>query len=346
MPLNVALIGFGYAGRTFHAPLIHAVEGLALHTVVTSRPDEAGELAAGARLVATPEEAFADPAVDLVVIAAPNDRHAPLAIQALDAGKAVVVDKPFALDLAEARGVVEVAERTGRLLSVFHNRRWDADFLTLQALIAEGRLGRVARFESRFDRYRPEVRDRWREADVPGAGVWMDLGPHLVDQALRLFGPPRSVFARIGADRDGAKADDAFLAVLDYDRLTVTLGADMLSPAATPRLIVQGAEGGWVKHGLDAQEDAMKAGVRPGEAFEGRPWGTDPRPGRLTDAEETESQTTGVPGDYRAYYAGVRDALLGRGSNPVPPREALEVMAVIDAGRESARTGRAIALTI
>ncbi|WP_374274765.1 oxidoreductase [Brevundimonas sp.] len=346
MPVNVALIGFGYAGRTFHAPLIHAVEGLTLHTVVTSRPDEAGELAAGARLVATPEEAFADPAVDLVVIAAPNDRHAPLAIQALEAGKAVVVDKPFALDLAEARGVVEVAERTGRLLSVFHNRRWDADFLTLQALIAEGHLGRVARFESRFDRYRPEVRDRWREADVPGAGVWMDLGPHLIDQALRLFGPPRSVFAHIGADRDGAKADDAFLAVLDYDRLTVTLGADMLSLAGTPRLIVQGTGGGWIKHGLDAQEDAMKAGVRPGDAFEGRAWGADPRPGRLADAEGTESQTTGVGGDYRAYYAGVRDALLGSGPNPVPSAEALAVMAVIDAGRESARTGRAVAPVI
>lgn len=346
MPLNVALIGFGYAGRTFHAPLIHAVEGLALHTVVTSRPDEAGELAAGARLVATPEEAFADPAVDLVVIAAPNDRHAPLAIQALDAGKAVVVDKPFALDFSEARTVVDTAERTGRLLSVFHNRRWDADFLTLQALIAEGRLGRVTRFESRFDRYRPEVRDRWREADVPGAGVWMDLGPHLIDQALTLFGPPRSVFARIGADRDGARTDDAFLAVLGYDRLTVTLGADMLSPAATPRLIVQGTGGGWVKHGLDAQEDAMKAGVRPGEAFEGRYWGADPRFGRLSDAEGAESQTTGVAGDYRAYYAGVRDALLGRGPNPVPPDEALAVMAVIDAGRESARTGRAVAPVI
>ena len=132
--------------------------------------------------------------------------------------------------------------------------------------------------------------------------------------------------------------------MLDYDRLTVTLGADMLSPAATPRLIVQGTAGGWVKHGLDVQEDAMKAGVRPGEAFEGRPWGVDPRPGRLTDAGGTESQTAGFAGDYRAYYAAVRDALLGRGPNPVPPAEALAVMAIIDAGRESARTGRSISI--
>ncbi|RZJ28325.1 MAG: oxidoreductase, partial [Brevundimonas sp.] len=181
---NAALIGFGYAGQTFHAPLIAACPDLRLHTIVTSKPEAARAAWPEARAVADLETVLADPEIDLVVLATPNDLHAPQARAALEAGKAVVIDKPFALSLEEARGVADLARRRGLFLSVFHNRRWDADFLGLQQQIAAGALGPIRTFESHFDRFRPEVRDRWRERDGPGGGIWNDLGPHLIDQAL------------------------------------------------------------------------------------------------------------------------------------------------------------------
>lgn len=171
-PVGVALVGYGYAGKTFHAPLIAAAPGLNLHTIVSSQGDAVKTDWPETKIAADLDAALADPEVEMVVIAAPNALHAPLARQALEAGRAVVVDKPFTLTVAEARNLAALAEARGLLLSVFHNRRWDADFLTLQALIADGRLGRIVRFESHFDRFRPQVRDRWREADVPGAGIW------------------------------------------------------------------------------------------------------------------------------------------------------------------------------
>ena len=224
---NVALVGFGYAGQTFHAPLIAACPGLGLHTVVTSRPDEVAAACPGARAVPAFETVLADPEIDLVVLATPNALHAPQARAALEAGKAVVVDKPFALSPAEARAVADLARAKGLFLSVFHNRRWDADFLSLQQQIASGILGAVRTFESHFDRFRPEVRDRWRERDGPGGGIWNDLGPHLIDQALVLFGRPLGVSCDLAVLREGGQAVDWARAVLRYADKRVILHADM-----------------------------------------------------------------------------------------------------------------------
>lgn len=341
LPFNVALVGYGFVGKTFHGPLIAATPGLLLHTVVSSDPAKVHADHPGVKVVADLDAALADAEIDLVVIATPDPLHAPQAHAALDAGKAVVVDKPFAATLGQARALVDHAQRAGKLLSVFHNRRWDSDFLTLRALIADGALGEVVQYESHFDRFRPVVRDRWREK--PGAGGLLDLGPHLIDQALRLFGPPQAVQADLAVQKDGGQAPDYFHLVLRYPRLRVLLHASQMTIDSRLRLAVHGTKGSFVKQGLDQQENALKAGVVPGS----QGWGADPRPGTLTvaDGEGAASrEVEGVPGDYLAYYAAIRDALSGHGPNPVPPDEALAVMTLIDLAQRSAAEGRELAL--
>jgi predicted dehydrogenase len=332
MSLNVALVGYGYVGKTFHAPLIAATPGLVLHTVVSSKPDLVRADFPLARVQPDLAMALSERAIDLVVIATPNHMHAPQAHQALDAGKHVVVDKPFTLTVEEAESVIAHAAGANRLLSVFHNRRWDADFLTLQSLIAAGTLGQVRQFTSHYDRFRPTVRDRWRENDVPGAGTWYDLAPHLIDQALVLFGRPDSIQADIQLQRDGAKAPDYFHAVLSYPETRVILHSSCLVADNRFRLSAHGTRGSFIKYGLDRQEDALKAGRTPGD--EG--WGEDDGAVRLTVAGEDETthaeQLIMRAGDYRRFYMGVRDAIGGQGANPVPGEEALEVMKLIMQG--------------
>ncbi len=342
-PLNVALVGYGYVGKVFHAPLIAHTNGLRLHTVVSG---DAGKVHADfpdTRVVGDPPAAFGDDAIDLVVIAAPNDVHAPLAIAALDAGKHVVVDKPFTTTLQEARRVIDVAERNGRIASVFQNRRWDSDFLTLRKLIDDGTLGEVMELHSHFDRFRPQVPDRWRERAGAGTGLWFDLGPHLVDQALQLFGAPKAIGADIAVQREGAIVDDYFHVVLRYPRLRVVLHAGALVAARNPRFSVHGTRGSFTKHGLDTQESMLKTGIAPGSTG----WGRDPLPGTLTVVERDvprEMPVEPVPGDYGAYYATMRDAILGHGQPPVTTREALDVMRLLELGAASAREGRTLRL--
>jgi len=302
--------------------------------VVTSQTEAVAAAWPSARPLATLDEALADPSIGLVVIATPNALHAPQATAALEAGKAVVIDKPFALDLAEARQVADLATARGLFLSVFHNRRRDADFLALKAELDSGRLGDVRTFESRFDRFRPEVRDRWRERDEPGAGIWHDLGPHLIDQALVLFGRPLAIVCDLAVLREGGRAIDWAHAVLRYADKRVILHADMTSPAPSPRFSVHGARASWLKSGLDAQEDQLKAGLPVG----GPGWGVDPSPAvRVDGASGARETVPGPPGDYRAFYEGVAAALSDGAPNPVPPDEALAVMAVLEAGIESDR---------
>jgi predicted dehydrogenase len=330
-PLQVALVGYGFVGKTFHAPLIASVPGLALHSVVSSNPDAVHADFPAARVSPTLDDILADPAVDAIVIATPNVLHAPQAHAALDAGKHVIVDKPFTVTVAEAEAVIAHAERAGRVLSVFQNRRYDADFRTLRGLLAESALGDVSLFESHFDRFRLEVRDRWRERPGPGTGLWYDLGPHLIDQALQLFGAPIGITADIASQRPGGVTDDYFHATLRYDRLRVIVHASTMMAAHDLRYSVHGTRGSFVKQGLDTQEDALKAGRTPGDAM----WGHDPRPGTLTTVlgERTSTRlVSGEPGDYGLYYAAVRDAINGVAPNPVPASDALAVMRLIELG--------------
>nr|WP_314431856.1 oxidoreductase [uncultured Brevundimonas sp.] len=340
-PVRTALVGFGYAGRTFHAPLIAACPDLRLEAVVSRQAETVSELWPDARVLTSFDQALADPAIDLIVLATPNDLHATQAGAALNAGKAVVVDKPFTLTAAEARRLATLAEERGLLLSVFHNRRWDADFLTLQTLIAEDRLGPVVRFESSFNRWRPEVRDRWREGAGPGAGLWYDLGPHLIDQALCLFGRPLAISCDLAILRAGGRAIDYAHAVLRYADKRVILHADMVTPAADARFAVHGARASWLKDGLDVQEDQLKSGLTPGAAG----WGVDPRPGVVVDGVTGAREVVaGPPGDYPAYYSAVAGAVRDGAPNPVSSQEAAAVMEVLEAGLVSAERRTEVAL--
>jgi predicted dehydrogenase len=339
--LRVALLGHGYAGRTLHAPLIRSTPGLNLAAVVTSRPADLQADLPDCEALADAAAAFVDPAIDLAVIATPNGTHASLVEAALRAGKHVVVDKPFTLSLADARRLAALAEERGRLLSVFQNRRWDADFLGLLALLREDGVGTVTHFESRFDRFRPLVRDRWRESAV-GGGLWFDLGPHLVDQALLLFGLPERVGGVLARQRPGAQADDWCQVQLHYRRLQVTLSASMLVAGGLPRFAVHGTAGSWIKSGLDVQEDQLRGGMLPGDAG----WGRDPRPACHYGTDGVGRACAVPAGDYASYYRGVRDAILGLGPNPVTPAEAVATLAVLETAVESARLGRVLPLPL
>lgn len=341
-PIRVGLIGYGYAGRTFHAPLIAADPGLRLSVVCSRDPARVQADFPGVDVEADPGCMARHQEVDLVVIAAPNAVHGPLAAEALRAGKHVVVDKPFVLDLAEARALLRLAEASGTVLSVFQNRRWDSDFLAVREAIGQGRIGRVVHFESHIDRFRPEVRDRWREQSGPGAGIVYDLGPHLIDQALLLFGLPERVTAHAVAQRTGGRSDDWMHLVLDYGALQVILHAGMLVAGGVARFIVHGERGSLVKAGVDLQESQLRAGMTPGSAG----WGEDADAMQVFDGDAA-SQYVDVPvGDYRNYYAQVREAILGAGANPVTPMQALAVMAVLEAARLSSRAGTAEPLAL
>lgn len=344
-PIRVAIVGYGYATRTFHAPLVASVDGLELRAMSSRDAAKVGADWPGLVVEATPEALFARDDIDLVVIPTPNDTHHPLARAALQAGKHVVVDKPFTLDLAQAQELDALAATGTRLLSVFHNRRWDGDFLSVRELVASGRLGRITHFESRVDRYRPQVRSRWREAAGPGSGVWMDHGPHLLDQALQLFGPPDAISLQVMAQRDGALTDDAFHARLRYENgPCVVLQASSLAAVAGPRLTVHGTRGSFVKAGADPQEEALKAGQRPGT------WSLPSETATLALQDAQSPDTVRVaphpvlPGRYVAYYEGVRDAIQGRAPNPVPAREAAEVMAWLELGAASHAARRELSL--
>lgn len=333
--INIALIGYGFVGKTFHAPLIQSIEGLTL-AVVSSRDEEKVKRdLPDVLVVATPEEAIQHPDVDLVVIASPNATHAPLAALALNAGKHVVVDKPFTLDMQEARELIALADEKQRLLSVFHNRRWDSDFLGIKQVIEEGRLGKVKLFESHIDRFRPEVRVRWREQNVPGSGLWFDLGPHLIDQTLQLFGLPQSVQGNIATLRDGAEINDWAHVVLNYPEHKVILHASMLVAGGTSRFTVHGDKASVVKAHIDQQEAQLLAGVIPGSES----WGEDSDDMVLFDAAGDATRLKTPKGDQRQYYINVRDALTGTIGNPVHPVEALAVMAVLEAAVRSSETG-------
>lgn len=338
--IRTALLGFGYAGRTFHLPLLRAEAGIQVTTVLSSKPAEVHAAMPAARVVAVLEEVLDDPDIELVVIATPNHLHAPMAASALRAGKHVVVDKPFTVTLTEARALAELAQQRQRVLSVFQNRRWDADFLALQALLQRGTLGDVVQFDSQFNRFRPLVQKRWREGDGPGAGLWHDLGPHLIDQALLLFGVPQSVSASIRITRPEGISPDWAHVQLHYPDKAVLLHASMLVSGGVPRFAVHGTAGSWVKYGLDEQEGQLKNGLLPASPD----WGIDLNANQLFGHEADGAGGITLPrGNYPAYYAAVAAAVRGQGCNPVTPLEAVAVMAVLEAALQSSASGCCVA---
>ncbi|ARW17374.1 oxidoreductase [Komagataeibacter europaeus] len=341
-PLRVGLVGYGFAGRIFHAPLIAATPGLELVAVCSGQRDAVLRDWPQVTVTATPEALFTLPDLDMVVIATPNATHADLAITALRAGLHVVVDKPFTITLEQARMVAQVAREQGRFLSVFQNRRWDSDFLGIRNLIVTGQVGRVTELESRMDRFRPQVRERWRETDEAGGGLWFDLGPHMADQALQLFGLPDLVQASLARQRDNARGDDWAQVLLTYGERRVSLHCSLLSAWAGPRFVVHGTRGTIVKHQADQQENQLRAGMRPGDPG----WGDDPDDMLVFDGADAPRALPAPPGDQRIYYAMLRDAIMGRGHNPVPPIQAVALMAVLETCVLSGRRQMALPLPL
>lgn len=346
--INVGILGYGLSGSVFHAPVIRSVEGFRIAAVMTKNPDAIArihETDPSIRIASTPEEILDSPAIDLVIVAVPNTLHYSLAKKALEQGKHAVVEKPFTITLEEAEELAALAERTGKMLSTYHNRRWDGDFLTIQKLIAGGTLGHLVEFESHFDRFRPTPKEgSWREEEIPGSGLLYDLGAHLIDQALTLFGMPESVFADLRIQRPEGKAVDNFEVILYYSGLKVTLKSGSLVREPLPRFILQGDKGSYVKFGLDVQEDALKAGKNPNDHED---WGRD----ALSAYGIIHTEINGVvfrgpvttlPGDYREYYRGIYRAITEGQEAPVTARQGANVMKMIALATESAEKGMRI----
>ncbi len=324
MTIKVGLVGYGLAGAVFHAPLISACERLELAAVLTSRE--------APNPVRTLDELLRR--CELVAIASPNRTHFPIAKQALEAGKHVVVDKPMTVTVGEAEELIALAAECGRVLTVFHNRRWDGDYLTVRKILP--RLDEVTLFEAYWDRFRPVIKEGWREVPDEGAGLLSDLGPHLIDQALQLFGMPDTVLADIEIQRAGAAVDDYFELTLHYGERRVKLSASNMVADPRPRFALHGSAGSFVKHGLDTQEAALKAGVDPLSPG----FGIDERHGKLTLPDGSRETVPTERGNYLAFYDMVASAVLDGGPAPVDPADALNGLRIIDL----ARTGLSAAL--
>lgn len=350
--VNVGVIGFGLGARVFHCPFVSAVPGLRLRAIVQRSGAEAAAAYPGVQIVRSADELLRLPDLDLVVVTTPNTTHLALARQALEAGKHVVIDKPFATESVHARELIELAQEMGLVLAPFHNRRWDGDFLTLRQLLAGGALGRVVTVESHFDRFRPVLRQgTWKEAGGPENGLLMDLGPHLVDQALALFGLPQAITASVRTDRDHTAVEDAFDIVFTYPGLLFWCRTSMLACENAPRFLVHGTHGSFRKWGLDPQEPALLAGAQV--PVLGSPqiwlqeeesaWGTltvAPAPEEPAKLVRTVIPT--VPGDYRLFYANVRDAIAVGTPLAVPAEAGFDVARLLELARVSSREGRTI----
>ncbi len=339
--LKLGLMGYGFAGSTFHAPVIAHSGRTALAAIATSQAGRARADypdAAGVDIVPDFDALLAREDIPCIVIATPNDTHFDLARRALDAGKHVVVDKPVTLSGADAKTLAELATQRGLLLAPFHNRRWDGDFMTLRALIADGKLGRVTHYESHFDRFRPVIPKRWREEAAHGGGLLFDLGPHLIDQALALFGAPQSISATVRQQRDNAQVPDYVHLQLHYADKEVILHASALTALPPPRFTVHGTRGSYVINGLDVQEDQLKAGLRPGDAGFGKN-----ASGLLREADgerDTQSVCATQDGDYAGFYRALAETLLDGKPFPVAAHDAVDVMNIIDLAIRSDAEGR------
>jgi predicted dehydrogenase len=343
--INVGLIGFGLAGRAFHAQVISRVPGLHLAAILQRTGDEAAKAYPDAKIVRSLDELLALPDIRLIVIASPNDTHAPFARAALASAHDVVVDKPFTTSYAEAVDLVNFAEKSGRFLTVYQNRRWDGDFQAIRELVAAETLGRIVRFETHYDRFRSNLKpNAWREQRVPGAGILFDIGPHLIDHAMVLFGKPKAVTADVRIERQGGLADDAFDIMFHYpDSLRALLSSSILAASQRPRFLLFGTKGAFVKQTVDPQENNLRFGNLPGTGA----WGAEPEEnwGLLTLSDGTDTTQRRVPsgtGDYRDYYANVRDVLEGKAKPFVSLSYALDVMRALEVCRASSDEQRTL----
>jgi len=344
--VRVGLVGFGLAGQAFHAPVIRGVPGMELACILQRKGTQAQEKYPQVRLARSLEDLLVDKEIQLCVIATPNDSHFELAQACLLAGRDVVIDKPFAPTLRESEKLVRLAAERGRLITVYQDRRWDGDFGTVKKIVQSGQLGTVVEFEARFDRFRPQPKaNAWRErADQPGAGVLFDLGPHLIDQALVLFGEPQAITASAFCQRETSQVDDAFDVCLEYPRLRAVARARIIAYAPGPHFLIHGTNGSFVKYGMDPQEERLRAGNFPEGTDWGSDWGVEAESlsGTLSLVGEPPLKVKTERGDYRGFYANLRDAIEKKSPLQVTPEQALRAMRAIMLARKSSRERRTV----
>lgn len=341
--INVGLVGYGFSGATFHAPFISVLDEYELTKVVSSKKEKVQKDLGDVDVVSSLEDVLEDEVIDLVVITTPSGMHYEMAKQSLNAGKHVILEKPMVVETWEAEELIKIAEGKKLLLSVYHNRRWDNDILTVKKLMNDGVLGEINTYQVHYDRYRPKVRDRWREKQGPGSGMLYDLGSHLIDQALDLFGWPKFVSADVFAQRENAVTDDYFHIILGYDKLRVILHSGSIIPSNGPRFQVHGNKGSFIKYGLDGQEAALIEGKKPVD----HTWGADNPQfyGKLFTVEgEKEKQETveSLNGSYTTYYKKIADSIFDGKSAPVTAHEGLSVIKIIEAALKSSMEKKAI----
>ncbi|MEN8158115.1 MAG: Gfo/Idh/MocA family oxidoreductase [Bacteroidota bacterium] len=342
--INAALCSYGMSGLVFHGPLLEAHPGFKITKILERRKLESEGKHPGALIVREYESILEDPKVQLVVVNTPDHLHFEMVREAIEAGKHVVVEKPFTLKSEDAAALISMAVKQGVMLTVFQNRRWDGDFLTVKEIIRSGKLGRVVDFESRFDRYRTEIRESWKEQST-GTGTLYNLGSHLIDQALQLFGLPERIYCDSRMLRDGARTDDSFDLMLHYTDHKCMLRSSYLVREPTPQFILHGTEGSYLKWGADPQEEAMKQGQSPGS--EG--WGVESETdwGKIntgSGSSRIEGPYPTIPGNYMAFYDNLYDAVIHGKPVAVHPKEAMDVIRIIEAAYESSRKGQSVSL--
>jgi len=344
--VRVGVIGFGLAGQAFHAPVIRGVRGMELACILERRGNLAREKYPQVRVARSLQEFLSDKTMQLCVIATPNDSHFELAKECLLAGRDVVVDKPFGPTLAESQELVRLAAEHGRLITVYQDRRWDGAFHTVQRIIASGALGKIAEYECRFDRFRLEPKvNAWREnPDQPAAGVLFDLGPHVIDQALILFGEPQRITASAFCQRETSQVDDAFDVCFEYPTLRAMLRARIIAFAPGPHFLIHGTKGSFVKYGMDPQEPRLRSGDFPDGFDWGADWGEDPEElwGTLSVVGEPVERVQTERGDYRGFYENVRDAIEKKSPLAVTPEQALRTQRAVVLAHKSSREKRTV----
>jgi scyllo-inositol 2-dehydrogenase (NADP+) len=344
--VRVGLIGFGLAGQAFHAPIIRGVPGMELACILERRTDNAKKRYPEVRIARNLDEMLADKTLGLIAVATPNDSHFSYTKACLEADRDVVVDKPLTPTMKEAEELVSLAKNRGRLMTVYQDRRWDGAFLTVKKLVNSGALGTVAEYEARFDRFRLDAKPgAWREvADFPAAGVLWDLGPHVIDGALVLFGEPESIWASAFMQRASSQIDDAFDVIMQYPRLRVTLRARIIAYAPSHHLLVHGTQGSFVKYGMDPQEEILRSEHCPDGLDWGKNWGLEPKEkwGTLTRVGEDPRKVETERGDYRGFYANVRDAIEKKATLDVTPEQFLRTQRGLLLAHKSSREQRVV----
>ncbi|MCX2742976.1 oxidoreductase [Mangrovivirga sp. M17] len=344
--IKTGISGFGRSGKVFHAPIINSCDETILYGINTSNDDARDFIKKNYphTTVFTSYEDLLNSEIDLIVLPTPNDTHFELAKKALEAGKNVVIDKPMTITSTQASELIKISKEKNLVLSVYHNRRWDTDFLTLKNILSEKRLGTIHEAEINFNRFRDYLKDDWREKAIPGAGILYDLGPHLIDQALNLFGMPVELYADIRKERSEANIEDSFLIILFYQKLKVILKAGMLASYPGPKILVQGSKGAYLKFGLDPQENLLKEGTKPQDLPDH--WGKESyeKSPLIINPDGTRQKVIAIPGDYRGYYSNIADAINNNKDLEVSALDGYNTIKIIEAAFKASQEKRTIKL--